>query len=71
VASERQIKVERDDRRRSPVVVQSVTLTRPGVEATIAQIAALASAGCEIARVAVRSSRSRGAAAHRPTLSDP
>src|ERR1041385_3314863 len=38
----------------APVVVQSMTLTKThDVEATRAQIAALASAGCEIARVAV------------------
>ncbi len=38
----------------APVVVQSMTLTKThDVEATTAQIAALVSAGCEIARVAV------------------
>src|SRR5438270_8655179 len=38
----------------SPDVVQSMTLTKThDVEATTAQIAALASAGCEIVRVAV------------------
>jgi (E)-4-hydroxy-3-methylbut-2-enyl-diphosphate synthase len=38
----------------APVVVQSMTLTKThDVEPTTAQIAALASAGCEIARVAV------------------
>src|SRR5262249_18808060 len=38
----------------SPVVVQSMTLTKThAVEATTAQIAALASAGCEVVRVAV------------------
>src|SRR5207244_13407026 len=38
----------------APVVVQSMTLTRThDVEATTAQIAALASAGCEVVRVAV------------------
>src|SRR5918996_5102233 len=38
----------------APVVVQSMTLTKThDVQATTAQIAALASAGCEIARVAV------------------
>src|SRR5256714_7691267 len=38
----------------APVVVQSMTLTKThDVEATTAQIAALAAAGCEIARVAV------------------
>src|SRR5919202_653753 len=38
----------------APVVVQSMTLTKThDVDATIAQIAALASAGCELVRVAV------------------
>src|ERR1700751_6285274 len=38
----------------APVVVQSMPLTKThDVEATTAQIAALASAGCEIVRVAV------------------
>src|ERR1700751_4012524 len=38
----------------APVVVQSMTLTKThDVEATTGQIAALASAGCEIGRVAV------------------
>src|SRR6188472_3880923 len=38
----------------APVVVQSMTLTKThDVEATTAQIASLASAGCEIVRVAV------------------
>ena len=38
----------------APLVVQSMTLTKThDVEATTAQIAALASAGCEIVRVAV------------------
>src|SRR5438067_3155404 len=38
----------------APVAVRSMTLTRtPEVEATTAQIAALASAGCEVVRVAV------------------
>src|SRR5256714_13540141 len=38
----------------APVAVQSMTLTKThDVEATTAQIAALASAGCEIVRVAV------------------
>src|SRR5438874_13367279 len=38
----------------APVVVQSMTLTKThDVEETTAQIAALASAGCEIVRVAV------------------
>src|ERR687894_388937 len=38
----------------APVVVQSMTLTPThDVEATTAQIAALASAGCELVRVAV------------------
>src|SRR5919201_6202075 len=39
---------------RAPVAVQSMTLTKThDVDATTAQIAALASAGCEIVRVAV------------------
>src|ERR1700760_751391 len=38
----------------APVVVQSMTTTKThDVEATTAQIAALASAGCEVVRVAV------------------
>src|SRR5947208_14679799 len=38
----------------APVVVQSMTLTKThDVEATVAQIAALASAGCEVVRCAV------------------
>ena len=38
----------------APVVVQSMTLTKThDVEATTAQIAALASAGCEVVRCAV------------------
>jgi (E)-4-hydroxy-3-methylbut-2-enyl-diphosphate synthase len=38
----------------APVVVQSMTLTKThDVDATVAQIAALASAGCELVRVAV------------------
>src|SRR5262249_58321865 len=38
----------------APVVVQSMTLTKThDVAATTAQIAALASAGCEVVRVAV------------------
>src|SRR5437588_9847297 len=38
----------------APVVVQSMTLTKThDVEATVAQIAALASVGCEVVRVAV------------------
>src|ERR1700746_1637664 len=38
----------------APVVVQSMTTTKThDVEATTAQVAALASAGCEIVRVAV------------------
>jgi (E)-4-hydroxy-3-methylbut-2-enyl-diphosphate synthase len=55
VASERQITVGSVKIGGSaPVVVQSMTLTKThDVEATTAQIAALASAGCEIARVAV------------------
>src|SRR5436309_15705380 len=39
---------------RAPVAVQSMTLTKTyAVEATVAQIAALASAGCEVVRCAV------------------
>jgi (E)-4-hydroxy-3-methylbut-2-enyl-diphosphate synthase len=55
VASERQISVGNVKiGGGAPVVVQSMTLTKThDVEATTAQIAALASAGCEIARVAV------------------
>jgi (E)-4-hydroxy-3-methylbut-2-enyl-diphosphate synthase len=55
VASERQITVGNVKiGGGAPVVVQSMTLTKThDVEATTAQIAALASAGCEIARVAV------------------
>jgi (E)-4-hydroxy-3-methylbut-2-enyl-diphosphate synthase len=55
VASERQIAVGNVKiGGGAPVVVQSMTLTKThDVEATTAQIAALASAGCEIARVAV------------------
>ena len=55
VASERQITVGGVQiGGGAPVVVQSMTLTKThDVEATTAQIAALASAGCEIARVAV------------------
>jgi (E)-4-hydroxy-3-methylbut-2-enyl-diphosphate synthase len=55
VASERQITVGSVKiGGGAPVVVQSMTLTKThDVEATTAQIAALASAGCEIARVAV------------------
>src|SRR5215207_815598 len=38
----------------APIVVQSMTLTKThDVEATMAQIGALASAGCELVRVAV------------------
>src|SRR5918912_138951 len=45
----------------APVVVQSMTLTKThAVEATTAQIAALASAGCEIVRVAVPKSEDSG-----------
>jgi (E)-4-hydroxy-3-methylbut-2-enyl-diphosphate synthase len=53
--SERQIKVGNVAvGRGAPVVVQSMTLTPThDVEATTAQIAALASAGCELVRVAV------------------
>jgi (E)-4-hydroxy-3-methylbut-2-enyl-diphosphate synthase len=55
VASERQITVGNVKiGGGAPVAVQSMTLTKThDVEATTAQIAALASAGCEIARVAV------------------
>jgi (E)-4-hydroxy-3-methylbut-2-enyl-diphosphate synthase len=55
VASERQITVGNVKiGGGAPVVVQSMTLTKThDVEETTAQIAALASAGCEIARVAV------------------
>src|SRR5256884_9445547 len=55
MASERQIRVGNVAiGGGAPVVVQSMTLTKThDVEATTAQIAALASAGCEVARVAV------------------
>jgi (E)-4-hydroxy-3-methylbut-2-enyl-diphosphate synthase len=55
VASERQISVGGVKiGGGEPVVVQSMTLTKThDVEATTAQIAALASAGCEVVRVAV------------------
>jgi len=55
MASERQIRVGGVAIGGSaPVVVQSMTLTKThDVEATTAQIAALASAGCEVVRVAV------------------
>src|SRR5919197_1466606 len=55
VASERAIKVGNVSiGGGAPVVVQSMTLTKThDVEVTTAQIAALASAGCEIVRVAV------------------
>ena len=55
MASERQIKVGGVAiGGNAPVVVQSMTLTKThDVEATIGQIAELASAGCEIVRVAV------------------
>jgi len=55
VASERQITVGNVTiGGGAPVVVQSMTLTKThDVQATTAQIAALASAGCELARVAV------------------
>jgi (E)-4-hydroxy-3-methylbut-2-enyl-diphosphate synthase len=55
VASERQITVGNVKiGGGAPVAVQSMTLTKThDVEATTAQIAALASAGCELARVAV------------------
>src|ERR671933_969669 len=46
----------------APVVVQSMTLTKThDVDATTAQIAALASAGCEIVRVAVPKSEDAAA----------
>src|ERR1043166_587393 len=45
----------------APVVVQSMTLTKThDVEATTAQIAALASAGCEVVRVAVPKTEAPG-----------
>src|ERR1051325_10716421 len=55
MASERQIRVGNVAvGGGAPVVVQSMTLTKThDVEATTAQIAALASAGCEVVRVAV------------------
>src|SRR5205809_2702113 len=55
MASERQVKVGGVAiGGGAPVVVQSMTLTKThDVEATTAQIAALASAGCEVVRVAV------------------
>ncbi|HET6945079.1 MAG TPA: flavodoxin-dependent (E)-4-hydroxy-3-methylbut-2-enyl-diphosphate synthase [Gaiellaceae bacterium] len=55
MASERQIQVgDVAIGGGAPVVVQSMTLTKThDVEATTAQIAALASAGCEVVRVAV------------------
>ena len=57
----------------APVVVQSMTLTPThDVEATTAQIAALASAGCELVRVRRPEERGcRGAADARPLLADP
>src|SRR5213592_4363059 len=55
MASERQIQVgDVPIGGGAPVVVQSMTLTKThDVQATTAQIAALASAGCEVVRVAV------------------
>ena len=55
MASERRIKVGNVEiGGGAPVVVQSMTLTQThDVEATIAQIAALAGAGCELVRCAV------------------
>src|ERR671938_1917548 len=55
MASERQIRVgEVPVGGGAPVAVQSMTLTKThDVEATTAQIAALASVGCEVVRVAV------------------
>ena len=57
----------------APVVVQSMTLTKThDVEATTAQIAALASAGCEIVRVAVpKLEDAKALPLHRPALADP
>ena len=57
----------------APVVVQSMTLTKThDVEATTAQIAALASAGCEIVRVAVPKTEDAEALPQdRPPLADP
>ena len=56
----------------APVVVQSMTLTPTrDVEATTAQIAALASAGCEVVRCRRAEERGRrGAEADRPLLAD-
>src|ERR1700758_2774285 len=54
MASKRQISVGGVTIGGAPVVIQSMTLTKThDVEATTAQIAALASAGCEVVRVAV------------------
>src|SRR5438132_12822019 len=54
----------------APVVVQSMTLTKThDVEATTAQIAALASGGCEIVRVAVPKSEDADALAKLVRLS--
>src|SRR5947208_15329271 len=55
MASERQIRVgDVAIGGGAPVVVQSMTLTKTwDVEATVGQIAALASAGCEVVRCAV------------------
>lgn len=63
VASERQIKVGNVPiGGGAPVVVQSMTLTYTrDVDATMAQIGALASAGCEVVRVAVPKSEDAAA----------
>ncbi len=54
----------------APVVVQSMTLTPTrDVEATVAQIAALASAGCELVRCAVPKTLPRSRA-QRETIDD-
>ncbi len=54
----------------APVVVQSMTLTPTrDVEATTAQIAALASAGCEVVRVAVPKSEDAAALPRRSCAS--
>ena len=57
----------------APVVVQSMTLTKThDVEATTAQIAALASAGCEVVRCAVPKIEDADALREdRPALADP
>ena len=57
----------------APVVVQSMTLTKThDVEATTAQIAALASAGCEVVRVAVpKNEDAEALPSDRPSLAAP